>query len=188
MTQALEQTLDLEQPTRPAPGRPWWVAPTLLVALAVLALLAYAVFAQNRTQVVGGPAPDFTLQTFDGETVSLSELRGRPVVVNFWASWCPTCDEEMALLEATHQRYQGEVVFIGVDHVDTEAKARAYLEQYGITYQNGQDLGGRIADAFGLKGVPETFFIDENGTVIGMHTSVLSQAQLEGWIAMLRDE
>jgi cytochrome c biogenesis protein CcmG, thiol:disulfide interchange protein DsbE len=184
-------THPLERPlpqTQAAPQRPWWVAPALLVALSVLALLAYGLFNTNRAQVVGGPAPDFTLQTFDGETVSLSDLRGKPVVVNFWASWCLECDEEMALLEATHQKYKDEVVFIGVDYTDTDAKAREYLAQYGITYLNGPDLGSRISDDYRIQGVPETFFIDENGTVVGMHKAALNEVQLEGWLAMLRED
>ncbi|MBA3531690.1 MAG: TlpA family protein disulfide reductase [Ardenticatenales bacterium] len=179
------QTID-----RPTLGtqRPWWMLPALVVVLSVLGLLAYGLMARGRGQLVDGPAPDFTLQSFAGEPVTLSELRGQPVILNFWASWCRECDKEMRLLESSYQRYQDEIVFLGIDYIDTEDKARAYLEQYGITYPNGPDLGSRIANDYRIKGVPETFFIGKDGTVRGVHIGPLAQADLEAWIEQLRNE
>lgn len=177
-------TLDQPRPAA-APRRPWGLAAALVTVLAVVSLLAYALSARDRSQVLEGPAPDFTLQTFDGETVRLSDLRGTPVVLNFWASWCVECDKEMALLEASAQRHQGEVVFLGIDYLDTEPKARAYLEQYGITYPSGPDLGGRISNAYNIKGVPETFFIARDGTIQGLKIGPLTEAELEGWVGEL---
>ncbi len=181
-------THPLEQPLLARPERPWWVLPVLLLALLVLGLLAYGLWASDRTQVVNGPVPAFTLQTFEGESLSIADLQGKPVIINFWASWCRECDKEMRLLQATHERYAGDIVFLGVDHIDTEAKALAYLEQYGITYTNGPDLGGRIANQFNIKGVPETFFISREGTILGMHLGPLDEASLEGWLARLQSE
>jgi cytochrome c biogenesis protein CcmG/thiol:disulfide interchange protein DsbE len=178
----------LDQPTQAARSRPWWVIPSLVIAALVLALLAYGLWSSDRSQLVDGPAPEFTLQTFDGEQVALQELRGKPVIVNFWASWCRECDKEMRLLQRAHERYGDEIVLLGIDHIDTEPKALAYLEQYGITYTNGPDLGGRIASAFNIKGVPETFFIGADGTIRGMHLGPLDEADLSGWIAQLRSE
>ena len=94
----------------------------------------------------------------------------------------------MALLEESAQRYQGEIVFLGIDYLDTEPKARAYLERFGITYPNGPDLGGRISNDFNIKGGPETFFIGRDGTIQGLKVGPLTQAELEGWIAQLRAE
>ncbi len=162
--------------------------PVLLVALLLVGVLGYGLWASDRTQVVDGPAPEFTLQTFEGEPVSLQSLRGQPVILNFWASWCRECDKEMRFLQQAHERYGDEIVFLGVDHVDTEAKARAYLQQYGITYRNGPDLGGRIANDFNIQGVPETFFIGKDGTIRGMHIGPLDPGALEGWLEQLRSE
>ncbi|MGH2544986.1 MAG: TlpA family protein disulfide reductase [Ardenticatenaceae bacterium] len=181
-------TYTLDQPTPVSRSRPWWVVPSLIIVLLVLGLLAYGLWSSDRSQLIDGPAPEFTLETFDGEQIASGDLRGKPVIVNFWASWCRECDKEMRLLQQAHERYGDEIVLLGVDHVDTEAKALAYLERYGITYTNGPDLGGRIASAFNIKGVPETFFIDEAGTIQGMHLGPLDEATLAGWIAELRNQ
>jgi cytochrome c biogenesis protein CcmG, thiol:disulfide interchange protein DsbE len=169
-------------------GRPWWIMPALVVALAVIGLLAYGLLAESRGRPETGPAPDFALHTFDGETLRLSDYHGQPVVINFWASWCIECDREMPALENSYRRHQGEVMFLGVDYLDTERPAREYLARFGTTYPNGPDLGSRISDAYRIRGVPETFFIGKDGTVRGVHIGPLDEAQLEGWIAQLKDE
>ncbi|MDQ4077625.1 MAG: TlpA family protein disulfide reductase [Chloroflexota bacterium] len=182
-TQPLEKTFSTTRQSRP-----WWALPTILLSLVIVLLLAYGLWRNDRTQLVDGPVPEFTLHTFDGEEIAIGDLQGKPVIINFWASWCRECDKEMQLLQQTHERYGDEIVLLGVDHVDTEAKALAYLQQYGITYPNGPDLGGRIANAFNIKGVPETFFIGPDGTIRGMHLGPLDQAALAGWIAELQNE
>jgi cytochrome c biogenesis protein CcmG/thiol:disulfide interchange protein DsbE len=141
-----------------------------MIWIGLLALLGLLGFGLIRTQQgpvgVGSTAPDFTLTTFDGETIHLLELRGRIVVVNFWASWCKPCEQEAAALEEAHRRLQEEgVFFLGVDYVDTEREARAYLQRFDITYPNGPDLGTRISQAFRIRGVPETYVIGPDGVL-----------------------
>jgi cytochrome c biogenesis protein CcmG/thiol:disulfide interchange protein DsbE len=119
------------------------------------------------------PAPDFTLTAFPGyeyegaSQVKLSDLKGKIVVINFWASWCKPCEQEANDLEEAWRLYQpeGDVVFLGVDYVDTEPEALGYLEKFDITFANGADLGTRISQAFRIKGVPETYFIDRDGII-----------------------
>lgn len=136
----------------------------------VLGLLALVGFGMIRAQQgpvgVGDRAPDFVLQTFDGQRIDTAELEGQVIVVNFWASWCKPCEQEARELELASQAFMEQgVVFLGVDYVDTEPEARAYLEQFGITYPNGPDLGTRISQAFRTRGVPETFVIAPDGRV-----------------------
>ncbi|MCK5430570.1 MAG: TlpA family protein disulfide reductase [Anaerolineales bacterium] len=140
-----------------------WIAVFALLALMAVGLLRN----QEGPVTVGEIAPDFTLTTFDGEQISSTDLDGKVVVLNFWASWCKPCEQEAADLEAAWRLYQpgGEVMFLGVDYVDTESEARAYLEKFGITYPNGPDLGTRISQAFRISGVPETYFLDRNHTL-----------------------
>lgn len=134
----------------------------------LLALIAVAMFkAYEGTAEQGERARDFTLTTFDGEEIKLSNLRGKVVVINFWASWCNPCEDEAPDLEATWREYEptGEVVFLGVDYSDTRPEALKYLEKFGITYPNGPDLGTRISHAYRISGVPETYIIGKDGVV-----------------------
>lgn len=134
-------------------------------------------------------APDFTLTTFDNQQVTLKELRGKVVVLNFWASWCQPCRLEAAYLEQTWRKYKDQgVVFIGVDYVDTEPNALAYLKEFDITYFNGPDLGTRISQAYGIKGVPETFYIAKNGELRGVKIGPLETPELEQKIEELLAE
>jgi len=151
----------------------------LLLALVLLALLAYGVIVKAEKPLGEGPAPDFTLTLFDGEQLSLSELRGQVVVINVWASWCPPCRDEALVLERAWRTYQDRgVTFVGVDYMDTEPAALAYIKEFGVTYPNGPDLGSRIAEAYNVQGVPETFFVTPQGEIADAHVGPLSEAQL----------
>ncbi len=114
---------------------------------------------------VGKEAPDFTLKSFDGQEYVLSQLKGKVVVLNFWASWCKPCEQEAADLENAWRFYEpsGDVVFLGVAWTDTERKSLEYLSKFDITYPNGPDLGTRISQAYRTTGVPETYIIDKSG-------------------------
>lgn len=168
-----------------------WLS-TILVYAAVaglLLLLGWGLVKVNSGQVDSGLAPDFTITGFEGETITLSELRGRPVIINFWASWCPPCREEAPYLEATWRKYKDlGVVFIGVDYADTESKALEYIEEFDITYFNGPDLGTRISQAYRMDGVPETYFVAKNGELRGVHVGPLYPPKLDEKIEELLAE
>ncbi len=141
---------------------------TIAVWTLVLGLLAVLGLGLIRTQqgpvAVGSDAPEFTLTTFEGEKINVADLRGQVVVVNFWASWCKPCEQEAAELEQAYQRFKSRnVVFLGVNYVDTEREAKAYLTRFAITYPNGPDLRTRISQAFRIRGVPETYVIGLDG-------------------------
>jgi cytochrome c biogenesis protein CcmG/thiol:disulfide interchange protein DsbE len=154
------------------------VAFGLLIAL--LSLSAWGLVKANSGPVESGLAPDFTLTSFDGRTLTLSQLRGQVVIVNFWASWCLPCREEAAYLESTWRQYKDKgVVFIGVDWVDTQKEALAYMKEFDLTYFNGPDLGTRIATAYRIKGVPETYFVAKNGELRGVHIGPLQAPELD---------
>lgn len=173
-------------------GRRW---SRLVFGLVLVFLLAFlgAIALRMRTlggPVSAGPAPNFTLQRYDGDELTLSDLRGQVVVVNFWASWCTPCRYEQPILERAWRRYKDKgVVFIGVDYVDTEPAARAYLAEFDVTYPNGPDLGGKISRAYRIRGVPETFFVSRDGRVADVEIGPLSgEARLVSAIeALLRE-
>ncbi len=140
----------------------------LVVAIAVffVAMLGYGLITAGDQRVTEGKAPDFTLTTFDGETLRLSDLQGQVVVLNFWATWCISCKDEAVDLELAWRDFKDQgVLFIGVDYLDQEPLNLQWLERYGITYPNGPDIQGRIYNSYGVQGLPETFIIDQNGNV-----------------------
>ncbi len=155
----------------------------------LLVILGVGLLRAQQGQVgVGQLSPEFRLQTFSGEEYSSADLRGSVVLVNFWASWCESCKPEAADLEAAWQRYQsrGDVLFLGVDYADTEPEALAYLEEYQITYPNGPDLRTKISQAFRIRGVPETFVIDQRGEIAHVQIGPFrSAAEIEGIIDSL---
>ncbi|HEX2172857.1 MAG TPA: TlpA disulfide reductase family protein [Dehalococcoidia bacterium] len=124
-------------------------------------------------------APDFTVESFTGETVRLSDFRGRPVLINYWAAWCEPCRAEAPLMERIWREYRDRgVVFLGIDIWDDEKEARAFLERYQITYPSAQDLRGTSAISYGVRGIPESFFIDREGQLVRKWTGPFTEASL----------
>jgi cytochrome c biogenesis protein CcmG, thiol:disulfide interchange protein DsbE len=159
----------------PRRGVPLWAQIAVwgvLVGLLVLVAIALKRSQQGTVQP-GDQIPEFSVPLFTGyelngnSQVKLSELRGKVVLINFWASWCKPCEQEAADLRAAWDFYKdtGKVVFLGVDYVDTEPEARAYLEKFDIQYANGPDLGTKVSQLFRIKGVPETYFLDQEGVL-----------------------
>lgn len=160
--------------------RRWMIAAAILAPVAaVLALLAYGFTTEPRyipSPLVAKPAPPFTLTLFDGGVLRLEALRGKVVFLNFWASWCVPCREEARDLEAAWREYKArDVLFVGVNIQDKEPAARAFLEEFGITYPNGIDRGSKIAIDYGVYGIPETFFIDREGRITYKHIGALGR-------------
>lgn len=157
-----------------------YIIAAFVVLVAFLGLLGWGLVKAQKSPITSGAAPDFTLTSFDGKTLTLSKLQGKVVVVNFWASWCPPCRVEAPYLEQTWRKYKDRgVVFIGVDYVDTEPNALTYLKEFDITYFNGPDMGTRISQSYNIKGVPETYYVARNGEVRGNTIGPLIPPQLD---------
>lgn len=170
----------VDTPPKVTPRRILWQVLAFSFILSLLGLLGWGLKETRAGPVQSGIAPDFTLTSFNGETLTLSDLRGQVVVINFWASWCPPCREEAAYLEQTWRKYKDQgVVFIGVDYLDTEAEALAYMEEFDITYFNGPDLRTKISQAYKIQGVPETFYVAKNGELRGLKIGPLVSPELD---------
>jgi cytochrome c biogenesis protein CcmG, thiol:disulfide interchange protein DsbE len=171
---------EVPQPQKAARHLPPWAI--LLAFICLLAFLTVIGLGLRRVQqgpiTIGQSVPPINLTLFDGSQVQTSNLSGKVILINFWASWCQPCAEEAAYMQQAWEYYQpgGQVIFMGVDYVDTEPAATAYLKQFSITYANGPDLGTRISQAFRIRGVPETYIIDKSGKLavaqIGPYTSL----------------
>ncbi|MGH2722815.1 MAG: TlpA family protein disulfide reductase [Actinomycetota bacterium] len=127
----------------------------------------------------GEPGPSSSFEMFDGSTATLADYRGRPVVVNFWASWCPPCVAEMPEFERVHQELGDQVAFLGINTQDVppagspEAALRL-VEQTGVSYDLAWDPDGELFQAFGVFGMPSTFFVSPGGEIVGRHTGLLT--------------
>jgi len=183
----------------------------VLLAAAFLVLLGYGLTAkaddddidQALAQGASAPAPDFELAVLgpgrgplparvktalaDGR-LSLSELRGRPVALNLWASWCPPCRAEQPDLERAWraERERGDVLFLGIDQQDLTPDARAWIDEFGVTYPQVRDPSDRTARSYGATGLPETYFIDARGRVVGHVIGQITPEQLMAGVEAAR--
>jgi cytochrome c biogenesis protein CcmG/thiol:disulfide interchange protein DsbE len=151
-----------------------------ILLLAAWGALQLARPAAPSIALIGQPAPGFVLADLNGNPLRLEDLRGRPVIVNFWASWCGPCVEEFPLLlsAATAHRADGLAV-VGIVFRDRSEAARGFMSRMGATWPAAMDPGDGVAAQFGIIGPPDTFFIDRNGLVVGRQIGQLSSADLQ---------
>jgi cytochrome c biogenesis protein CcmG/thiol:disulfide interchange protein DsbE len=178
----------------PAPARrlPAFVIVLGIGILFVAGLLALLLTRPPQKSLCDEAAPDWSLTLFPeyrggvaGGSLTLADLRGKGVVLNFWASWCKPCEEEAAALEAAWRQYKDKgIVFVGVDYLDQDPAAKRYLQKFNVTYPNGPDLASKISKRYAIRGVPETFFIDPQGKIVGCRKiGPLGDAELRQRIA-----
>lgn len=132
--------------------------------------------------VVGAPAPDFSLKTVDGESIRLSELRGKVVAVNFWATWCAPCRLEMPDLQSRAEQFPDRLVVLGVNFAETAEEVAAFREEVGVDFPLLLDPEADVQRLYRVLGYPTTFFVDEQGTIRFQHIGLMSGGQLDEYL------
>lgn len=159
----------------------------MVVALAAIGVLQWRGGASSdRGAHAGETAPLFTLPAFNGQTMALASFRGQPVVLNFWASWCPPCRTEAPVLAKIASAQAGHVAFIGVNVRDKEQDARAFLAEYGVPYVNVRDVDGAVEPRYDSLGIPFTVFISADGVIERTWIGPLDEPRLLAFIEELR--
>jgi cytochrome c biogenesis protein CcmG/thiol:disulfide interchange protein DsbE len=155
----------------------------LLIVAAVVAILFLGLGKDPQhidSPLIGRPAPPFALKAVgSGETIDLSQYRGKPVIVNFWATWCRPCWDEHPVLTQTSQMLGSQVQFVGVVFQDDESKIKDFLQQRGWAYPTLVDQAGKTAIAYGVGGVPETYFLDRSGVIVAKFAGPMSAEDIQ---------
>lgn len=136
-------------------------------------------------QYSGKAAPNLKMTMFDGSAFNLDSLRGKPAVLNFWASWCGPCREEMPALERSYQKYKDPIAFVGVAVQDTEKDARDVASKRGITYPVGLDADNQIGFTYQIAAMPTTIIIDANGIILKRFAGATTEGALNFFIDTL---
>ena len=195
--EAVEYPPDSDDADRLTPDTARRISPMRIVVMAILvagvlalaALLALGL--ENRSPVTGRsgatridkPAPAINMPLFGGGSLNPADYAGKPLVINFWASWCGPCRQEAPIFERLSREYaERGALFIGVNIQDATTDAEAYLREYDITYPNGKDEDGSISVDYGVIGIPVTFFVNREGVVQRRWAGVMRETQLRQWI------
>lgn len=196
MNETLQQSSTTPAEEAPRRGIRWSMVLLWVAVLSILAVLAWGLINTNASRPeVGQVAPDFDVEFFDGyewdtrTVANLSDMRGKPVVLNFWASWCVECRYETDVLEEAWLKYRDDgVVFLGVAYADVEPNSIAYMEEFGVTFPHAPDLGTDISQDYEITGVPETFFIDKDGVIRHVQIGAVDQQMLDTLIPQMLAE
>jgi thiol-disulfide isomerase/thioredoxin len=155
-----------------------WIPAVLIAAVVGTGVAVY----QPPAHAARNPAPSFSVHTFDGKTVRLAELHGRPVIVDFWATWCRPCRANMPHLSGIQDRYRGQgLVVIGLSVDDDDATVRRFADQLGVRFRVGM-ADERTLDDFGpIRSIPTTFFIDRQGEVVRRVVGYIDEETMDGY-------
>ena len=157
---------------------------TMFLAIGVMGTTTAT--SRSGKELVGKKAPSFVAPKVGGQLVSLENYKNKPLVLNFWASWCPPCRDETPGMERIWRKYEDQgVVILGINVQDGEKEAERYISEFGVTFSNALDLDGSITVDYGVTGLPVTFFIDNDSVVKGRWVGSISEDRLDNWVSNL---
>jgi peroxiredoxin len=153
-----------------------------------LALLAAGACGSQPAARLGGPAPDFKLQDVDGEPVSLAQFKGKPVLINFWATWCAPCREEMPAMQELYDQYRDRgLVILALDMEEDSRQVRRWIDQGGYTFTFLLDSEGEQVKRYNVTAAPTSYFIGPDGVVRDLKLGALSRAEMQAKVEKLVD-
>ena len=142
------------------------IAVIMLISVLVSGVVAGCSSSPAQGTHIGSPAPNFKLPNLEGETVSLSDLRGKPVMLNFWATWCPPCREEMPFIQQVYEQWSDKgLVVLAINLGESSAKVKEFMQSYGLSFPVLLDTKEDVAQKYNIRGIPTTVFIDKNGII-----------------------
>ena len=157
---------------------------TIFLAIGVMGTTTAT--SRSGKELVGKKAPSFVAPKVGGQLVSLENYKNKPLVLNFWASWCPPCRDETPGMERIWRKYEDQgVVILGINVQDGEKEAERYISEFGVTFSNALDLDGSITVDYGVTGLPVTFYIDNDSVVTGRWVGSISEDRLDNWVSNL---
>jgi cytochrome c biogenesis protein CcmG, thiol:disulfide interchange protein DsbE len=137
---------------------------------------------------VGSTAPDFVLRDLDGNDVALSDYRGKPLLINFWATWCPPCRQELPLIQRTYEANIGAFEVLGVDVREEPVRVRLMVSEFSLTYNTVLDTDGKVAISYKATSFPTSFFLDKNGVIKSIRIGELTETTMRGEVAKIMDK
>ena len=174
-----------------------WAALILIVALSGVAWISYSqvppeeqgeIGTRAEAPIPGYVAPGFSLLSLGGETVSLEDFRGQPVIINFWATWCPPCRAEIPHFQDASVKYEGRLTILGIDQGEPQAVVSDFASTFGMTYPILLDSNSDVNRSYSVSALPTTVFVDSNGLVDEVYAGIVNLAVLEDRIEELLEE
>lgn len=141
--------------------------------------------ASTSTLAVDAPAPDFELAALNGESIRLEELRGQPVLINFWATWCAPCQLEMPAFQDRYEQHAGALRVLAVNFDEPRADVQAFADDLGLTFDVLPDPGGEVQRLYQVRGYPTTVLVDADGVVRVLHIGLMTENQLDQYLSEL---
>ncbi len=134
---------------------------------------------------VGSTAPDFELESLSGERICLSQLKGTPVLINFWVTWCAPCKIEMPTIQSRYEESQPDLIVLAVNFDETKEEVQPYIQELGLTFKVLLDHGGEVQRLYRIRGCPSTYLVDRDGLVQVEHIGLMTRSQLDGYLSQV---
>lgn len=140
---------------------------------------------QTDSPTIGKIAPDFTIAGVKNENISLSDYRGRNVILNFWATWCGPCRLEMPLFQDSFTEFDNDITILGINDGESRNEIAKFINEIGITFDVGIDKTGEVKEDYLVIGLPSTYFLDTEGRIVAIHIGAMTKSQLDGYLDIL---